>query len=217
MCADSNAISKSEARGYDQAMAMTTLILASGSPRRAEILRTLEIPFTVIPSGADESLFDENPKDYARRLAVAKATDVSKRHPGFVLGADTIVEVDGEVLGKPVSDIAARRMLELLSGREHEVSTGVALVRDGMTLESIVVTTKVRMRSISVEAAGRYIATGEGADKAGGYAIQGLAGAFVTSIHGSYSNVVGLPAAEAVELLERHRVLSAWPPSRDSR
>lgn len=196
-----------------------TLVLASGSPRRREILATLGVAFEVCASGADETRREgERPRDYAVRLARAKASEVARaRAEGWALGADTIVVVDGEVLGKPGDDpagyeAAARGMLRMLAGRWHEVTTGVALARaGGEVVESVQVTTRVEVRALTPAMVERYVATGEGRDKAGGYAIQGIAGGLVRAIEGSPSNVVGLPAAETIALLEKHGVIAEWP------
>ena len=193
-----------------------SLVLASGSPRRREILATLRVPFVVDPSTADEARHPaEAPRPYALRVACAKLVDVAARHPAgtFVLSADTIVVVDGEILGKPGDDPAAgAAMLGRLSGRAHEVLTAVALGRAGQgVLESLSVVSTVRFSTIDPVVLGRYVALGEGRDKAGGYAVQGLASAWVERLEGSYSGVVGLPAAETVALLSRHGVLAGWP------
>lgn len=198
------------------------LVLASASPRRREILATLGIAFEVRPSGADETRLEgERAREYAMRVASAKAVEIAGgcARGTFVLGADTIVVVDGALLAKPGDDpagyeAAARGMLRMLAGRWHEVTSGVALARAGEgVLEAVHVTTRVKMRPLTMEMVERYVATGEGRDKAGGYAIQGIAAGLVSEIAGSYSNVVGLPAAETIELLERHRAIAAWPPS----
>lgn len=191
------------------------IVLASASPRRREILTTLGVAHEVRPSAADETRRGDEPaRDYAVRVASAKAADVAAAcEPGrFVLGADTVVVVDGELLGKPDSDAASRGMLRMLAGRWHEVITAVALVRAGEgVIEAIAVTTRVAFRPLDVGMVERYVATGEGRDKAGGYAVQGLASGFVRAIEGSYSNVVGLPASETVQLLEKHGAIAAWP------
>lgn len=195
---------------------MRALVLASASPRRREILATLGIACEVRPSGADEIRdADEPPLAYARRVATAKALEVATGCEAgvWVLGADTIVVIDGEVLGKPEHDAASRGMLRMLAGRWHEVTTAVALCRAGEgAIETIAVTTRVRFRPLDAGAVERYVASGEGRDKAGGYAVQGMAAGFVAAIDGSYANVVGLPAAETVELLERHGAIASWPP-----
>ena len=186
-------------------------VLASASPRRRSILETLGLRFEVVPSVVEEvAVPGISATELARNLALDKAREVASREDGFVLAADTVVVVDGEALGKPVDDADAMRMLALLSGRWHEVVTGVALVWDG-GLEDLAVTTRVRFRELTEARMRRYVATGEGRDKAGGYAVQGIGAGLVTRIEGSYSNVVGLPAAETVDLLERAGAVEAWP------
>ncbi|MCZ7686529.1 MAG: Maf family protein [Sandaracinaceae bacterium] len=190
-----------------------SLVLASASPRRREILATLGVAFEVVPGGAaEEEREGERPEALARRLARDKALEVSRRvGDRFVLGADTVVVVEGRVLGKPADDDHARAMLRALSNRWHEVITGVALARGGAVLEDLAVTTRVHVAPLSAERIERYVATGEGRDKAGGYAVQGVASGFCDRLEGSYGNVVGLPAAETVALLERHGVIAGWP------
>lgn len=191
---------------------MSRLVLASASPRRREILATLGIAFDVDPSGASEDAQGEAPEALARRLARDKALEVSARSGDrFVLGADTVVVEGGAVLGKPADDEDARAMIARLAGRWHEVVTGVALVRGGARLEDLAVTTRVHMLAMDEARIDRYVATGEGRDKAGAYAVQGIASGLCDRVEGSYSNVVGLPAAETVALLERHGALGAWP------
>lgn len=191
------------------------LVLASASPRRREILQTLGIPFEVRVSSTDEKrLGDEASLAYVRRVAGEKALDVAHGCEAgvFVLGADTIVIIDGEVLGKPEDDAASRGMLRMLAGRVHEVTTGVALCCAGRGLQkAITVTTRVHFRPITYDEVERYIATGEGRDKAGAYAVQGIASGFVSGIEGSYANVVGLPAMETIDLLTSHGVIREWP------
>ena len=164
----------------------------------------LGIPFRVVaPVGVDERPLDgETPPDLAARLAAEKARSV-EGDP--VLAADTVVDVDGEILGKPVDAEDARRMLRRLSGRTHLVHTGVA-VRSGDGVELEVVTTSVRFTPLTPEAIEWYLATGEPLDKAGAYAIQGAGGAFVEEIQGSVSNVIGLPLHTVVRLLERQGI-----------
>ncbi|MBF8701423.1 Maf family protein [Pseudomonas putida] len=182
---------------------MTPLYLASGSPRRRELLTQIGVPFSVVSAPIDETpLPDESAPAYVERLARAKAAAGLACIEGqaVVLGADTAVVLDGRILGKPENREDALAMLADLSGREHHVLTAVAL-SDGPRVQSLCVTSKVRFRAISAEEAQRYWASGEPADKAGGYAIQGLGAVFVTALSGSYSAVVGLPLSETAELL----------------
>ncbi|WPX86809.1 Maf family protein [Pseudomonas asiatica] len=182
---------------------MNPLHLASGSPRRRELLTQIGVPFSVVSAPIDETpLPDESAPAYVERLARAKAAAglACLEGPAVVLGADTAVVLDGRILGKPENREDALAMLADLSGREHQVLTAVAL-SDGQRVHSLCVTSKVRFRAISAEEAQRYWASGEPADKAGGYAIQGLGAVFVTGLSGSYSAVVGLPLSETAELL----------------
>jgi septum formation protein len=171
------------------------LVLASQSPRRSEILRQAGIPFTVRAADVDESLLSgESPADYVKRLARAKATAVTAVDGEIVLGADTTVVIDGEILAKPSDAADARRMLALLSGRRHEVLTGICL-RRGADAPCEYATTGVVFASLSDAEIDQYVASGEPMDKAGAYAIQGLASKFVERIEGDYFNVMGLPVA----------------------
>lgn len=182
---------------------MNPLYLASGSPRRRELLTQIGVPFSVVSAPIDETpLPDESATAYVERLARAKAAAglASVEGPAVVLGADTAVVLDGRILGKPDNREDALAMLADLSGREHQVLTAVAL-SDGQRVQSLCVTSKVRFRAISADEAQRYWASGEPADKAGGYAIQGLGAVFVTGLSGSYSAVVGLPLSETADLL----------------
>lgn len=182
---------------------MKPLYLASGSPRRRELLTQIGVPFTVVSAPIDESpLPNESAPAYVERLALAKAAAglASVAGQAVVLGADTAVVLDGRILGKPEDREDALAMLADLSGREHQVLTAVAL-SDGLHMQSLCVTSTVRFRSISADEAQRYWASGEPADKAGGYAIQGLGAVFVTGLSGSYSAVVGLPLSETAGLL----------------
>ncbi|KPX20300.1 Maf-like protein maf-2 [Pseudomonas syringae pv. delphinii] len=186
---------------------MPSLYLASGSPRRRELLTQIGVPFTVLSAQIDETPFDlETPAAYVERLALGKAQAGLAALPAdqqaCVLGADTAVVLDGCILGKPVDQADALAMLATLSGREHEVLTAVALT-DRQRSETCVVTSRVRFRPIQPHEAHAYWTSGEPADKAGGYAIQGLAAIFVAGLHGSYSAVVGLPLCETAELLSR--------------
>jgi septum formation protein len=194
------------------------LVLASASPRRREILQQLAVRFRVIESGADEGeAGDAAPETYARVTAERKAAAVSARldtegSAELVLAADTIVVLDGRVLGKPRDLADAERMLALLQGRQHEVITAVRLegARSSFA-RTIAVSSRVRFRALDQTTIRRYAASGEGADKAGSYAVQGLGAGLVHSIDGSYSNVVGLPACETLELLLAAGVIGAWP------
>lgn len=176
------------------------LILASASPRRAELLRAAGIAFDVMPADVDETVDpEETPDGYVRRVAQLKAETIIARAPGrVILGADTIVLTDNQVLGKPVDHDEARRMLRLLSGREHVVITAVCLVNstaESHRIHTSVARTTVEFAPLDDPEIDAYIASGEPMGKAGAYAIQGLASRFVTRIDGSYSNVVGLPVA----------------------
>jgi septum formation protein len=181
------------------------LVLASASPRRQELLRNAGIAFEVQPANiAEDPLPREAAKDCAERLARDKALAIARQRPNdCVLGADTVVVVDGQILGKPADPADAARMLRLLSGREHQVITGVCLVIDG---ESCVnsETTLVTVKEITDQEIADYIATGEPMDKAGAYAIQGIASRWIPRIEGDYSNVVGLPVALVFRMLQKH-------------
>ena len=185
---------------------MPPLFLASGSPRRRELLTQIGVPFTVLSAQIDETpLSNENPAAYVERLARGKAEAglaLLAADQGCVMGADTAVVLDGQILGKPVDEADALQMLAALSGREHEVLTAIALV-NGQRCETSVVASRVRFRSISTGEAQTYWASGEPRDKAGSYAIQGLAAIFVEGLQGSYSAVVGLPLCETAEMLGR--------------
>ena len=182
------------------------LILASNSPRRRELLRQAGFEFEVRPSAVQEKILaGESPEQFARRAAREKALDVgaSAPHGALVLGADTIVVVDGEILGKPADALGAARMLCRLSGFTHRVITGVCLVRAPGVVEALEhETTLVTFRRLDEEEIRDYISSGEPFDKAGAYGVQGLASKFVTRIEGCYFNVVGLPIARVYELLQ---------------
>jgi septum formation protein len=183
---------------------VTALVLASASPRRLDLLRQIGIvPDAVDPADIDETpRRDELPAALAVRLATEKAQAVAPRHPGaFVLGADTVVACGRRMLPKTADEAAARACLELLSGRRHRVNGGVALVTPQGRLATRAVVTRVAFKRLSAAEIGAYLASGEWHDKAGGYAIQGRAAAFVRWLAGSYSNVVGLPLYETAQLL----------------
>ena len=185
---------------------MIRLILASNSPRRRELLQNAGFEFEVRPSGIEETrLPGESPEDFTRRLALDKALDVARQAStgSLVLGADTVVAINGEILEKPADAEDAARMLRTLSGRTHRVITGVCLVR---APENVLAckheTTSVTFRSLTEDEIGSYVSSGEPFDKAGGYAIQGLASRFVTRIEGCYFNVVGLPIPLVYEMVK---------------
>jgi septum formation protein len=193
-------------------MAVTTdlvrahLILGSSSPRRKELLGGLGIRFMVSPSTIDETLMpQETPEGHVTRLALAKAREVAALFPGqWVLGADTIVVIEGRILGKPRDTEEARNMLATLSGRTHTVFTGYALVNQLHPEKERVrhVCSRVHIRGLSADEIAAYVDTGEPMDKAGSYAIQGIGAAIVADVTGSYTNVVGLPLCEVAQDLQ---------------
>jgi nucleoside triphosphate pyrophosphatase len=215
---------------FDLIIAIVRLVLASGSPRRADLLRAAGYEFEIVVTDVDESIRPgEEPEAYVRRLAAEKSAAAQQfavqggpegpshvrddgpphvrddgapraREQPIILGADTVVVVDGEMLGKPGDDAQAAAMLRLLSGKRHMVMTGVSL-RQGAYELGRVEQTAVHFRALSAAEVAWYVASGEGRDKAGAYAIQGLASRFIPRIDGSYSNVVGLPVAAVAELL----------------
>jgi septum formation protein len=169
------------------------ILLASSSPRRRQLLASLGLDFEVRDADVDETLAPgEDPFAAAERLARAKAAAVGENGDALVIAADTLVVLEGEALGKPRDREDARRMLRRLSGRRHEVVTGVALARDGRTVSGRELS-EVDFAPMSEDEIARYVTTGEADDKAGAYALQGLGGLFVASVEGSPSNVVGLP------------------------
>lgn len=197
------------------------LILGSRSPRRVDLLRAVGIPTEVVTAEVDEVLQPgERPDAMATRLARQKGAAVlyamGRADRGaegrWFLCADTIVHIGGELLGKPRDIDDARRMLRLLSGRTHHVTTGfVVHGADAFDAPAYAETTAVTLRALSEDEVRRYAATGEGLDKAGGYAIQGIGGAFIERIEGSYANVVGLPVHRVVEALLRLDAIEAFP------
>lgn len=193
---------------YDRSM---RLILASASPRRRELLSAAGFLCDTLIADTDErQLAGESPADYVRRIAAAKSARGVELVVGLgqatedvvVVGADTAVVVDGDILGKPASDEAGRHMLERLSGRAHQVMTGLSLRSMNLDIDALE-STEVWFSKMNPADIAWYVATGEGRDKAGGYAIQGLASRFIPRIHGSYSNVVGLPVETFWRLLRR--------------
>jgi len=190
------------------------LVLASASPRRRELLKNAGIPFIVQPSTIPELPWEgEAPQACAERLAREKALDVFRLRPqDFVLGADTIVIVNGQILGKPHDVADAARMLRLLVGRTHQVTTGVCLMRPDDKGRSSVddtrsETTRVTMSGLNEDDIRSYIATGEPMDKAGAYAIQGIASRWISQIEGDYFNVVGLPVSLVYRMLQENGAL----------
>jgi septum formation protein len=189
-------------------MDSSRLVLASGSPRRLQLLAALGLDVEVLPVGVDETpLPGEAPADLACRLAADKAAAAAAlQSPGrLVLAADTVVALDNQVLGKPADAAEARCMLQQLSGRRHLVHTAVAASRGGVTSVRLC-SSEVDFRELRDAEIAAYAATGDPLDKAGGYGIQGLAGIFVTRLCGSYTGVMGLPVCETAELLRRHGV-----------
>src|SRR5664279_5269704 len=180
------------------------LVLASASPRRQELLRNADIPFEVQPADIPEDPKPgEGARDCAERLAREKALAVARqRLHDIVLGADTVVVVDGQLLGKPCDAADAARMLRMLSGRDHQVITGVCLVVSGQS-SVVSETTIVTVSEIPDKDIADYVASGEPMDKAGGYAIQGIAARWIPRIEGDYNNVVGLPVALLYSMLRR--------------
>lgn len=184
----------------------SSLILASGSPRRKELLSGAGLDFTIIVSDVDEDIpVKGSPAAHARRLAEIKAAAVADENPeSFVIGADTIVVVDGDILGKPTSVSDAEKMLARLSGRAHIVHTGWCIICRKRGFRYLgVEETLVRFKDLTPDEISWYVKTGEPMDKAGAYAIQDKGAALVKSVVGSYTNVVGLPLCEVVEVLER--------------
>jgi septum formation protein len=186
------------------------LILASASPRRRWLLQRAGLRFDTVPADVDESRVSASgPEELARLLAEMKAGEVAARRPdAFVLGADTLVTLDAIVLGKPRDAGDARDMLRTLSGRWHAVATGVCLRREAAgLLRAQTCVTRVRFKELSENDIRWYLATGEPLDKAGGYGIQGKGAFLVREIAGSYTNVVGLPVTETLEMLEAEGAL----------
>jgi len=190
--------------------ASAALVLASASPRRHQLLSWLDVDYVIDPAEVDERpRAGETAAALVRRLAGAKAAAVAGRRPtAWILGCDTIVEVDGVLLGKPADGAEAAAMLGRLAGREHRVATGFALLAPGAVpwCEDVVLTT-VRFRTLDASVIERYVATGEAADKAGAYAIQGIGAGLIDRIDGSFTNVIGLPLVEVGRALEEAGLL----------
>ena len=182
------------------------LILASKSPRRYELLKQVGLDFDVIPSGIEEDYIKgESPRKHVLRLAEAKALDVGHQHPDrWIIGADTIVYVDHAILGKPKSREEAKKMPRRLSGKEHRVLTGFSVLHlEKGKRDREAVQTAVKVKKLTQTEVDWYIQTGEPFDKAGGYAVQGIGSFMIESIKGSYTNVVGLPICELIQMLNR--------------
>ena len=183
------------------------IVLASTSPRRKDILESVGINFEIIAPSSDESILgSENPKDYALRLASEKACSVSQNLEGnyLVIGADTIVVVDNEILGKPMDEEDAGRMLNRISGRVHHVFTAFSISQPkNIILHSEIVDTKVVVKTLEPAEIEGYIKSEEPMDKAGAYGIQGIGAFMIRGIKGSYTNVVGLPLVEVLEALKK--------------
>lgn len=184
------------------------LILASGSPRRRSLLAQVGIPYMVNPSlYKEEAPSHKDPKKFVIAQALGKAKDVAARYPDqWVLGADTVVVFDGEILGKPKHEKDAIRMLKQLSNHKHSVFTGLALVRDDKVYTKAV-ETKVWFRKMKEREIVDYVRSGEPMDKAGSYGIQGKAAIFIDKINGSYTNVVGLPVSQVYIMLQKAKVM----------
>ncbi|MDF2627254.1 MAG: maf [Symbiobacteriaceae bacterium] len=178
------------------------IVLASASPRRQELLRQIGVTFRVVPSQVDEQVSEPmKPGELVEHLALAKASDVAAREgEALVIGSDTIVVVDDRILGKPQDRADAIAMLQSLSGRSHQVMTGIALVKGDRQLVGHEVTT-VQFRPLEQGEIERYVDSGEPMDKAGAYGIQGRAGAMISAIAGDYFTVVGLPLSRTVQML----------------
>lgn len=179
---------------------MKHIILASASPRRKEILELADLKFDVMPSDAQEITTKTAPNEVVMELASLKAKDIYKKSEkqSMIVGADTVVAYQGQILGKPTDEADAKRMLTMLSGQTHEVYTGVCIIEDGKT-KTFYEETKVTFYEISDEQIDRYIKTGEPMDKAGSYGIQGKAAVFIKGIEGDYYNVVGFPIARFLQ------------------
>lgn len=180
------------------------LILASGSPRRKELLQQLHIPFSVHVSNVDEKVnHNYSPSEVVMDLALQKASDVATLYPNhIVLGSDTVVVYKDSILGKPASEAEAIKTLEMLSGKKHQVLTGVALV-EGEQVQTFYEKTDVEFWPLTVDEITQYVRTGEPMDKAGSYGIQGLGAMFVKSIQGDYFSVVGLPLSRTIRELRK--------------
>ncbi|OIJ18377.1 septum formation inhibitor Maf [Anaerobacillus alkalidiazotrophicus] len=185
---------------------MKKLILASGSPRRKQLLEQGKLEFSISTSTVDENVDETTPNEVVEELAMRKAKDVLLRHDdSIIIGADTIVSINGQILGKPNNETEATEMLQLLSGNDHDVYTGVAILSKEKTV-LFHEKTVVSFWELTNEEIFQYIASGEPFDKAGSYGIQGLGALFVKKIHGDYFTVVGLPLARTIRELKTFEV-----------
>jgi septum formation protein len=183
-----------------------SLILASASPRRRELLQAVGLQFKIIPAHVNENyIAGENPRQHVKRLSRDKAMVIARKYPeSWVLGADTIVVIDGLILGKPKHKTQARKMLQTLSGREHKVFTGFTIAHVAAEVyQTKVIQSAVLFKTISPKEMDWYVACDEPYDKAGGYAVQGKGACFIQSIRGSYTNVIGLPLCEVLETFKK--------------
>jgi len=188
-------------------------ILASSSPRRQELLKRIGFEFDVVPASVSELAREgESPRDFALRMAREKAGQVAGRHPGrWVVAADTVVLIDGEMLGKPQSEAEAVEMLSKLRGRTHIVTTGFCIAKGGGPMFEGVVESRVEMVNLSDDEVRWYVSTGEPLDKAGAYGVQGIGAMFIKRVVGSYTNVVGLPLAELMEGMKKLGIVRFEP------
>jgi septum formation protein len=186
-------------------------ILASASPRRQELLRSVGLKFKTVPAHINENyLAGESPRQHVKRLSRDKAMVIAGKYPeSWVLGADTIVVIDGLILGKPKNKTQAREMLQNLSGREHKVFTGFTIAHVAAAIyQTKVIQSAVRFKTISPKEMDWYVSCDEPYDKAGGYAVQGRGAYFIKSIRGSYTNVIGLPLCEVLEELKKFETIN---------
>lgn len=189
----------------------SSLILASASPRRQELLKSVGLKFKIFPAHVDENYFaGESPQQHVKRLSKDKATVIARRYPEtWVIGADTIVVIDGLILGKPNNRKQASDMLRRLSGREHKVFTGFTIAHEAAKIyKTKVIQSAVKFKKISPEEIKWYVSCDEPYDKAGGYAVQGKGAYFIQSILGSYTNVIGLPLCEVLEVLIKLKAIN---------
>ena len=188
-----------------------SFILASASPRRQELLRSVGLKFKIIPAHVNENyLAGESPRQHVKRLSIDKAIIIARKYPeAWVLGADTIVVIDGLILGKPKNEVQARKMLQKLSGRAHKVFTGFTIAHVAAEVyQTKVIQSAVQFKTISPKEMDWYVSYDEPYDKAGGYAVQGKGAYFIQSIRGSYTNVIGLPLCEVLEELKKLKAIN---------